>query len=311
MSIMCSQRSFDNSAMSELPPVRAVSAFQAVARHGSFSKAAEELGLTPSAVSHQIANLERYVGRPLFQRTSHGVSMTPAGERFHRNLAGALLLISSAAASAREEGGIEVLSIHSYPSFASMWLMPRLRAFMTAHKAIRLRLSAAPVPSDFSRGEVDLDIRYGTVHWPDLHVETLCSEEIIPMISPKLVKHLPLQQPEDLLSQNLIISEAGMVQWPHWFAAYGIPITPSEYALRFDRGYMVLDAAVQGLGIALESKLLAEGLIKQGALVPVFPHEKGIRVHAHHLVYPPAHAKRAKVARFISWLRKEMAKYPR
>ncbi|MDY7579413.1 LysR substrate-binding domain-containing protein [Herbaspirillum sp. RTI4] len=285
-----------------LPPLKAVIAFEVVARHTNISKAAEELNLTPSAVSHQIAKLESYVGMKLFERTFRGVTLTPAGERYQQSLAGALALIANAAQSARGEDGIEILRLHCAPSFASLWLMPRLPAFMQSHPDIRLKLSASHMYTDFSRGDVDLDIRYGAMRWADLHVETIFNEEMLPVMSPTLAAQLNLHSPQQLLQQNLIFSEVNLVQWPQWFAMHGSPVSPSQYGLSFDRAYLAIEAAVQGLGIALESNRLSEDFLKRGLLVPVFPDTKGIRVHAHHLVYPSAHGKRSKVARFIKWL---------
>ena len=113
---------------------------------------------------------------------------------------------------------------------------------------------------------------------------------------------------EDLLGQPLIYSAVNVVQWPRWFAANGVPLSPGTYALRFDRAYLAIEAAVQGLGFAMESNRLADVHLQSGALVPVFADRKGIRVHAHHLVYPEAHGKWGKVERFVRWLRREAAK---
>jgi LysR family glycine cleavage system transcriptional activator len=288
-----------------LPPLRAVLTFEVVARLGSISKAAEELSLTPSAVSHHIANLESHLGLKLFDRTAKGAELTAAGQRYRQSLAGALAVIASAAESARSEG-MEVLRIQASPSFAGLWLMPRLSRFMEENPDIKIRLSASHVHTDFSRGEIDIDIRYGLTRWTDLHVETIFMEEVLPLVSPKLKERMNLRGPEELLVQNLILSSVNLVQWPQWFAAHGVSISPSQYALSFDRAYLSIQAAVQGLGIALESDRLAEDALGRGLLVPVFPFRKRIQIHAHHLVYPPSHAERAKVARFVAWVRKEV-----
>jgi LysR family glycine cleavage system transcriptional activator len=289
-----------------LPPLKSVLTFEVVARLNSIGKAAEELNLTTSAVSHQITNLESHVGRKLFERTARGVELTRAGQRYQQSLAGALAVIASAAENARGED-VEVLRIQASPSFAGLWLMPRLSRFMADHPDIKIRLSASHVHSDFSRGEVDIDIRYGLTRWTDLHVESIFTEEILPLISPKLKEHLNLRNPEELLVQNLILSNVNLVQWPQWFAAHGVSISPSQYALSFGRANLSIQAAVHGLGIALESDRLAEDALGRGLLVPVFPYRKRMQVHAHHLVYPPAHAERSKVGRFVSWIRKEVS----
>ena len=290
-----------------LPPLKGIIAFEVVARLGSVNKAADEMNLTASAVSHQISNLEGFVGRRLFDRTSRGLVLTPVGERFQKDLTGALALIASAALNARSSEGVEVLRVHCSPSFAHLWLMPRLPAFLAEHPDLRVQLSAAHTHSDFSRGEVDLDVRYGNVKWGELHVETIFEEEILPLVSPALMKRSVIGVPEQLLGQPLIFSDVNVVQWPRWFAAHGVPLSPAMYALRFDRAHMAIGAAVYGLGVALESSRLAESYIRSGALVPVFPDRKGIRVHAHHLVFPKPHGKWGKVERFVGWLRREVA----
>lgn len=287
-----------------LPPLKAVLTFEVVARLCSLSKAAQELGLTPSAVSDQITNLESHVGLKLFERTARGVALTPAGQRYQQSLAGALTVIAGAAESARNEG-VETLRIQASPSFASLWLVPRLSRFMEEHPDIKLRLSASHVHSDFSRGEVDIDIRYGLIRWTDVHVETIFTEEILPLMSPKSRDQLDLRSPEQMLVQNLILSNVNFVQWPQWFSAHGVPISPSQYALSYDRAYLSIQSAVLGLGICLESDRLAEDALGRGLLVPVFPYRKRIQIHAHHLVYPPAHAEWSKVGRFVGWIRRE------
>lgn len=290
------------------PPVKRLLAFDAVVRPGSISRAADELSLTVSAVSHQIAGLETFVDRQLFARSPRGLTLTVYGERFKRDVTGALALIASAAQSVRADDVTDVLRIHAVPTFASHWLMPRLPAFRARHPELRVQLSATYGDTDFARGECDLDIRYGTVRGRDLHVETLFCEEILPLVSPRLKATLDLRVPEDLVQQELILSELTVVQWPHWFAAHGVPMSPSSYPLAFDRTSMVLDAAVQGLGIALDSDRTAGALLARGDLVPVFDDRKGMTVAAHHLVFPHAHAGWDRIAKFAHWLRKEAAK---
>lgn len=293
-----------------LPPLKGIIAFEVVARLGSVNKAADELNVTASAVSHQITNLEGFVGRRLFDRTSRGLVLTPVGERFQNDLTGALALIASAALNARSTEGVEVLRIHVSPSFANLWLMPRLPAFLAEHPDLRIQLSAAHTHSDFSRGEVDLDVRYGQVKWGELHVEAIFEEEILPLVSPELLKRMVVRTPEHLLGQALIFSDVNVVQWPRWFASHGVPLSPASYALRFDRAYMAIEAAVQGLGVALESNRLAESYLRSGALVPAFPDRKGIRAHGHYVVFPELHAKWGKVERFLKWLRREASRAP-
>jgi LysR family glycine cleavage system transcriptional activator len=200
---------------------------------------------------------------------------------------------------------VQVLRVHAAPSFASLWLMPRLPALRSAHPDLRIQLSAAFSDSDFSRGEVDLDIRYGPVRGGDLCVETIFPEEILPFASPTLLQRLAIREPNDLLGQPLILSAVNVVQWPRWFAANGVSLSPGAYELTFDRTHIVIEAALRGLGIALDSARLAEKYLQSGELIPVFSDRRGIEVHAHHIVYPQAHAKWKKVERFIEWVREQ------
>src|SRR5262245_50099357 len=290
-----------------LPPLKGIVAFEVVARLGSINKAADELSVTASAVSHQIANLEGFVGRKLFERTSRGLMLPAVGERYHRELSGALALIASAAETARNAEGIEVLRVHVTPSLASLWLMPRLRVFLEAHPDLCILLSASHSESDFSRGEVDLDIRYGAVRGRDLYIETIFVEQVLPLASPTLLQRIAVREPADLIGQPLILSDVNIVQWPCWFAAHGVPLSPGVYALEFDRASMSIGAAAQGLGIALESDRLAESFLESGDLRPVFPDRKGVEVHGHHFVCPKTNSKWKKVERFMAWVRSEAA----
>lgn len=292
----------------QVPPFKGILAFDVVARLGSVSKAADELNLTVSAVSHQLANLEAFAGRRLLERSPRGMTLTIHGERFQRDIAGALTLLATAAQNVRSGETADVLRIHAVPSFAGLWLMPRLPALRSQHPDLRVHLTASHSEADFSRGQADVDIRYGPVMGRDLHVESIFAEDILPLISPQLKARLAIRTPEDLVGQELIQSELTLIQWPHWFAAHGVPVSPSSYGLSFDRTSMVLDAAIQGLGIALDSHRTAEGALRRGELVPVFDDRKGMPVRAHHLVYPRAHAQWERVERFAQWLRAEVAK---
>jgi LysR family glycine cleavage system transcriptional activator len=286
-----------------LPPFKSVLAFEVVSRVGSISKAAEELNLTVSAVSHQIAALEEFVGTRLFNRSPRGLRLTLVGQRFAQDIEGALGLLANASQQARIADEVEVLRIHASPSFASLWLMPRLLAFRALHPDIRVQLSASHHASDFAREEVDLDIRYGSAQWEGLMVETLFTEMVMPMISPELKNKLKIENPVDLSRHDLIFSAVNLVKWPAWFAAYGVSQPPKAYALSFDRAHMAISAAVQGLGIALDSDKIAAADLESGRLVPVFEDRKGVTVHAHHLVYPAKHAQWPKVAKFVQWLK--------
>lgn len=290
--------------MASLPALANLRAFEAVARRRSFVRAAAELHLTPSAISHQISRLETQLGLRLFDRSAHGVVLSAAGERYLSRVDGALAAISSATDDLRQGVG-NSLYLHSAPSIASLWLMPRLHQFAQSHPEISLNLSAAHTPSDFGLGQADIDIRYGIPSWPGLEVEALFQERIVPLASPAFVRRHRLRRPEQLLEVPLIQSNVSVVQWPDWFAAHTRERAPERFAVRFDRAQMSLDAATQGLGVALESTTIAARHLAERSLRPVFGLERSIRVEAHFAVYPARHAKRPPVAAFLRWLRQQ------
>ena len=286
---------------SPFPTFACLTAFEAVARRRNFSLAASELHLTPSAVSHQIAKLEQFLNIRLFERTAHSVELTIPGDNYLRRVSGAMAAISAATDNARK-GVRNALHVHSTPSFATLWLMPRLTEFAKEHPAISLSLSASVVHSDFSAGHSDIDIRYGAPHWPQLTVRPIFDEWIMPLASPAFIERHRIVTPEDLMHVPLILSTVGVLQWPDWFSAQRIAYTPSSYAYRFDRAFMALDAAVQGLGVAFESTSIGEPHIRKGRLKPVFATGEYLPVQAHFLVYPERHAQRPEVMSFVDWV---------
>jgi DNA-binding transcriptional LysR family regulator len=293
--------------MASLPPVSNLLAFEAVARRRSFTFAAAELHLTASAISHQVARLESDLGVRLFERSAHGVRLSTAGEQYLERVAGALSAIAAATEDLRK-GVSNSLYVHSAPSLASLWLMPRLRRFAQSHPDISLNLSAAHTHSDFALGQADVDIRYGVPQWGDLVVEPLFEERIAPLASPAFIREHRLKRVEQLLDVPLIQSNVSVVQWPDWLRAFTDLRAPERYSLRFDRAQMSLDAATQGLGVALESTTNAGLHLADRRLKPVFGLDKAIRIKAHFMVYPARHARRPAVEAFLSWIHGEAAR---
>lgn len=293
--------------MSSLPPITNLKAFEAVARRRSFALAAAELHLTASAISHQVTRLESHLGVRLFERSAHGVRISAAGELYLSRVGGALSAIAAATEDLRQ-GVSNSLYVHSAPSVASLWLMSRLHGFAQAYPDIALNLSAAHTPSDFELGQADIDIRYGVPNWPGLVIEPLFEERILPLASPAYIQAHRLKRPEQLLGVKLIQSNVSVVQWSDWFAAYTDKRAPERFTVRFDRAQMSLDAATQGLGVALESATIAGRHIAERKLRPVFGLDKAIKVKAHFAVYPARHARRPTVEAFLAWLHAEASK---
>lgn len=295
--------------MAALPPLSTLLAFEAVARRRSFALAAGELNLTASAVSHQIARLETFLGLKLFDRSTQGVRLSAAGDVYLRRVAGALGAIGAATDDVRQ-GVRNSLYVHCAPSFASLWLMPRLADFARAQPEVSLFLSASHVHSDFALGQADLDIRYGIPQWPDLVVQPLFDERILPLASPAFLARHALREPSALLAAPLIQSAVGVLQWGDWLAAQGVRQAPERYALRFDRAQLALDAAVQGLGVALESAVNAAHYITQGLLIPPFDAARSLTIQAHFAVFPARHGKRPEVEAFVTWLHAQAQAMP-
>ena len=190
--------------MPHLPPVANLQAFEAVARRRSFALAAAELHLTPSAVSHQVSRLEAHLGVRLLERSAHGVRLSAAGEKYLARVGGALTAIATATDDLRQ-GVASSLYVHCSPSFATLWLMPRLPSFAQANPDIALNLSAAHTHSDFALGQADLDIRYGAPRWPDLVVEPLFEERVLPLASPAFLRGHRLRRVDSMATMPTLL----------------------------------------------------------------------------------------------------------
>ncbi len=295
---------------SSIPPLSCLMAFESAARRSSFKLAAIELNLTPSAVSHQIAKLEELLEIKLFDRTGRQIQLTTSGQEYLSRLSGALDTISVATDNARK-GVNNTLFVHCSPSFASLWLMPRLTDFAKTYPDISLTLSSSVMPSDFDSAQVDLDIRYGLPVWEGVKVVPIYQERLLPLASPEFIKQHNIKKPEDLINLPLINSSVNILQWNDWFASRKIDYIPPQYAYRFERTFMALEAAVQGLGVAFDSSFIADRLIQAGTLVSIFKSEWSLKVEAHHMVFPSRHMHRPEVMNFIEWVQKHTGYHKR
>lgn len=291
-----------------LPPLHALQAFEAIARTRSVTGAANELNLTPSAVSHRLRNLESSLGISLFHRVQRRMVLSDAGRDYLQLISSALDRIERA--SERLIGGMasDILTVHCPPSFAPAWLVPRVHRFLRLHPDIDLRIHASPVPVDFFRTDTDVEIRSGNTDWAGLHVTPLMADVLTPLCAPRLRDRIGAEPgPEALLKVPLIFSERSPLGWEQWFRARKIRFQ-SQRGLRFDRGYLALQAAAAGLGVALESVTFAGQYLENGGLVRLFPRDVGDTVAgAHTLVYPPVYGDMQKVRLFREWIIGESA----
>jgi DNA-binding transcriptional LysR family regulator len=284
-------------------PISAIRAFEAAARTGSFRDAANELHLTPSAVSHAIRKLESTMSTTLFERSARAVRLTPAGENLMRHAGAAFDNLRRGMEEVAGRGP-QLLRVHSAPSFAAQWLAPRLAQFLAAEPKLEVRLAASTDYARFSNDDFDLDIVYGQPKIEGAEIIPLGEETVTPLCTPDIAKRI--RKPKDLVGQVLIRSEVKRVQWHQWFAANGLE-APAIHGMRFDRSFLAIAMASSGLGVTLESTRLAEGEIATGKLVaPLAGRSVDIRYIGHYLVFPRAASQRRAVRSFADWIISEL-----
>jgi LysR family glycine cleavage system transcriptional activator len=295
-----------------LPPLNSLRAFEAVARHLSISKAAEELSVTPAAVSHQIKTLEDHLGVALFRRDKRNLMLSDAGQACLPGIREGFERLAAAVGEIDSLGLAGILTVSVAPSFAAKWLLPRLDRFQTKHPDIDVRVSASMQLVDFSRDDVDMAIRYGSGRYPELIVERLMTEAVYPVCSPKLMKGKDaLTSPEALRSHALLHDDSpdGDVScptWAMWLKAAGVEDIDASRGPRFNQSSLVLEAAILGRGVALAKAALAAADLADGRLVK--PFEMNVPVDfAYYVVCPKAKLNLPKVALFRDWLRAEAA----
>ena len=202
-----------------LPPLRALQAFEAVARLGTVAAAAEELLVTPSAISHRLRKLEETLGVRLFHRFNRRIALSDIGRDYLESIASAFDRIENSSSTLACGAPSDILTVHCPPSFAPAWLLPRVPDFMRLHPQIDLRIHASPEPVDFFRTDTDVEIRYGNADWTGLVVRPLFEDRVLPLVAPSLLDRLPPDPvPADLLKLPLIHSERALISWEDWFA---------------------------------------------------------------------------------------------
>lgn len=297
--------------MRKIPPLNSIQAFESAARLGSFIQASEELHITPSAISHRIRILEDALGVSLFHRIHRTVVITDAGRRFADEVAMAFGRIESAAQEITRVGKSDLIAVHVVPSFAAQWLMPRLARFTAKFPDIDVRITASVDQVNLEDGTVDLDIRYGPVlKRAGIETEMFPPEPIVAICSPELIKgRSGIRRPEDLEKHMLIHSELNRYSWRDWQRDHPGTSLKLDRGPRFDRSFMSIFAAVDGLGVCLESKLLVERQLDSKRLVLPFGGE-GPRIECHSLNYLGSRAKLPKIRMFRDWLWQSLAESP-
>ncbi|WP_135078937.1 LysR substrate-binding domain-containing protein [Terasakiella sp. SH-1] len=294
--------------MSRLPPMNAITYFEAVARHSRITKAAEELLVTPSAISQQIKILEESLGVSLFRRVKRRLILTEEGERLYTSASQALDLIKQAERTIGRSSGYRKLTIRVSPTFGTRWLMPRLHKFVHAHPTIDLHVDATTDLTDFERENVDLEIRYGRENRVGLTSELLAKDTVLPMCSPKYLSEHDASNIHKCLSNvRFIHSVKALVSWEEWLSKNHIEDIDTNAGLRFDRSVMALQLAQDSAGVTLESTNNAFHELESQLLVPMFPKMEPIEFEAYWLICPSRHLKRRAVQEFRGWLLAEIA----
>ncbi len=292
-----------------LPPLNSLVMFEAAARHLSFTRAAEELSVTQAAVSHQIKTLEQYLAVTLFHRLGRGqgLVLTDSGSSYLPLVSNALDTIRAATRAAVEWRRNRALNIATLDSFGSLWLLPRLGRFLRAHPDIDVRIKSVELEDDpVASGEVDVDIRYGDGHWPDLDVVPLLTETVFPVCSPGLATGpRPLRTPADLRHHTLL-HDVMSTGWAEWLHAVGVGDVDVDHGPRFNRSNLVIQAAINGDGVALGRSALVLDALRNGLLVKPFDLVMPA-VYAYYLVTTRVRATDQTVTEFRSWLTGEAA----
>ena len=283
-----------------LPPLGALRCFEAAARLGSFTRAAAELHLTQSAVSHQVRELESLLGVRLFLRKPRGIALTEAGDRYLPFVREALQRLRTGTDLVTGGRATTVLTVSVSPAFAARWLVPRLGDFSAAHPDLDLRVSALRRHVELAREDIDMAVRHGDGHWPGLQVTRLCEERLYPVCSPALLREADIREAADL-AHHPLLHDRDRDGWAAWLAAAGVDTAHASRGPVFNDTALAIDAAVSGQGVALGRSALASLDLAGGRLVRPL-RESQPAAFAYWVVCTETMAQTAKVTRFTAWL---------
>ncbi|AZE92688.1 Transcriptional regulator, LysR family [Pseudomonas orientalis] len=285
-----------------LPSITALQCFEAATRHLSFTRAAEELNLTQSAVSKQVAQLEELLQHLLFRRVRRRLQMTPAGDLYLVEVRKILSQVEMSTHYLRSYGGeTEVLRVSTPYTFGARWLVPRLKGWRLRHPQIHLDLCNEQEPDELLQGKADMAFYFGQGSRPGTESLKLFGEELVPVCSPESLPKEPFTDPTQL-SELVLLQNASRPQgWHDWFASQGLHTEHSYHGPRFDTFYMCIRAAQVGCGVALLPRFLVEEELADGKLVIAWPHGMPSQ-DAYYLAYPEHSAEVPKVREFVKWM---------
>jgi LysR family glycine cleavage system transcriptional activator len=285
-----------------LPPLNALRAFEAAARHASFTKAADELHVTHGAVSRQVRTLEAWLAQPLFERHNRRVVLTEAGAAYLAEVGAALDRIALATAHQVEGRERRLLRVDALATFTMRWLIPRLSAFQVAHPATEVRLTTSNAPLSAISDPFDVAIRGGPDQVPGHITQPFLSESRLPVCSPALLMRLPLRQPEDLRQHTLLHAATLAEVWPQWLLAAGVPDLEPRGSVTLEHFYLTLQAALDGLGVAIGPERLVADDVAEGRLTKPFAGPL-LPARSYCTYVPQARLRDPAVLAFCDWLR--------
>lgn len=289
--------------VSRLPSLAALKAFESVGRHLSFQRAAEEVCLTPSAVSHQVRTLENQLGARLFVRRHHELELTPIGRNYLSRVQAVIADLLDATSEVVESNGQAPLTIQLCPSLSATWLVRRLASFREQHPELEINLITPYEDPHFLLPEVDIGVLYGNGNWPGVRTEYLMGEQVFPVCSPEYLKSAPpLNHPADLANHTIIrCNIAANPEWAAWCEAVGLSNFKPEQSLRFHNRVQSLEAAMEGLGIAMGRRPAVDHALDTGKLV--IPFENMLDgFGSYYLVYPDQSGRLPRIAAFRAWI---------
>lgn len=285
-----------------LPTLTAMQCFEASARHLSFTRAADELNLTQSAVSKQVAQLESVLQHPLFRRVRKRLQVTPEGSLYLSEVRKILARVEMSTRYMQSYGGqSEVLNVTTLPTFGARWLIPRLNGFRFRHPNIYLSIANRVEPFDLEKERVDVAFFFGHGAWPNLECHKLFDEEVVTVCAPSIIPASGIDHPLALTRLVLLQSATRLDAWHRWFGAQDVYTEHSYHGPRFDTFYMALRAARAGCGVALVPRFLAAEELSAGQLVIPWSFSLTSR-DAYYLAYPEHKAEVAKVKGFVEWI---------
>ena len=289
-----------------LPPLKSVHYFEAAARLQSFTKAAAELNVTHSAISHQIKALEEWLGQPLFERKTRQVRLTEAGKRFVGPVKSAFEQISGGAAEIATYGKDRPLTVTALPSLSAKWLVPRLSDFQRKHPDVQVRLSATSTVEAIGARDIDIGIRFGRGDWDGVETELLAANVVFPVCSPNLLMpDKPIKEPRDLLKYPLLTDidwmRSGYDEWADWLRAAGVGDQKIQSNLSLNYSNLLVQAAIDGLGIAMGNVITAGDDLKHGRLIKPLDFSVDLDT-GYWVVYGKGALRQPKVKAFRDWV---------